>query len=55
MTAISEKANKGPASPTMGSTNKGATAGPMIVPSPNEEESAERAATRPLRRVFAAR
>ena len=30
--AIAAKANSGPASPTSGSTNNGATAGPMIVP-----------------------
>ena len=49
------KANKGPGNPTKGSTNKGAIAGPMIVPSPNEEDKADSAATRPLRRVFDAR
>ena len=38
-----------------GSTNNGATAGPMIVPRPNDEDSADSAATRPLRRVFDAR
>src|SRR3954465_8594749 len=52
---ISEKANSGPARPTSGSTNKGATAGPMIVPRPNEEDKAESAATRPPRRVRDAR
>ena len=53
--AISAKANNGPASPTTGSTNKGATAGPMIVPSPNDDDKADSAATRPLRRVLEAR
>ena len=41
--------------PDSGSTNNGATAGPMIVPRPNDEDRAESAATRPLRRVFEAR
>ena len=53
--AIIAKANRGPASPTIGSTNNGATAGPMIVPRPNEDDKAESAATRPLRRVLDAR
>ena len=53
--AIPAKANNGPASPSKGRTNKGATAGPMIVPRPNDEDKAESAATRPLRRVFDAR
>jgi hypothetical protein len=47
--------NKGPDKPTSGSTNNGATAGPMIVPRPNEDDNADKAATRPLRRVFEAR
>ena len=53
--AMSAKANRGPARPTSGSTNNGATAGPMMVPRPNEEDSADSAATRPLRRVLEAR
>src|SRR5688500_15005849 len=42
---IAEKANSGPGRPIKGRTNKGASAGPMIVPRPNEEDSAESAAT----------
>ena len=53
--AIAAKANKGPDRPTSGSTNKGATAGPIIVPRPNDEDSAYSAATRPLRLVLDAR
>jgi hypothetical protein len=53
--AIAAKANSGPARPTTGNTNNGATAGPMIVPRPNEDDSADSAATRPLRRVLDAR
>ena len=52
---IRAKANNGPASPTSGSTNKGAIAGPMIVPSPKEDDNADKAVTRPLRRVLDAR
>ncbi len=52
---ISEKANKGPESPKKGSTKRGATAGPTIVPRPNEDASADSAATRPLRLVLEAR
>ena len=52
---IAAKANSGPGRPTNGSTNSGASAGPMIVPRPNDDDKAESAATRPLRRVFEAR
>ena len=53
--AIAAKANKGPDKPTHGSTNKGAIAGPMIVPSPNDDVSADKAETRAARRVREAR
>ena len=55
LNAILIEASKGPARPTTGSTNRGAIAGPMIVPSPNDDDSADSAATRPLRRVLEAR
>ena len=55
MTAMTANANNGPERPTNGSTNKGASAGPMIVPRPNDEDSDDSAATRPLRLVFDAR
>ena len=53
--AISAKANNGPGKPMNGSTNKGASAGPKMVPSPNDEDSDDSAATRPERRVREAR
>ena len=53
--AISAKANKGPGSPTKGRTNKGASAGPTMVPSPKLDDSADKAVTRAERRVFEAR
>ena len=49
------KANNGPGRPIPGSTNNGASAGPRIVPSPNDEASADKALTRDERRVRDAR
>ena len=49
------KANKGPGSPTNGRTKSGASAGPRMVPSPNDDDSEDSAATRPERRVRDAR
>ena len=53
--AMAANANNGPASPSGANTNSGAVAGPMMVPRPNDEDSADNAATRPLRRVRDAR
>ena len=52
---IAAKANNGPASPTNGSTNNGANAGPTIVPRPKLLLSADSAVTRAERRVREAR
>ena len=49
------KPNKGPGKPTSGRTNIGAMAGPMMVPRPKDEASADKALTRAERRVFEAR
>lgn len=52
---ISANANSGPDSPTNGSTNSGASAGPTMVPRPKLLLSEDSAETRPDRRVLDAR
>ena len=48
---IAANANTGPDRPTNGSTSKGASAGPTIVPSPNDEASVDSAPVRSARVV----
>ena len=54
MMAIAAKTNSGPDRPTNGSTNKGARAGPTIVPRLKLLDSADSASTRAVRRVLEA-